>query len=52
MSMKMKKTDVRDEFTNGGSIRTNSRMFGPVYAIIRYVAPIAVLTIFISNLFS
>lgn len=48
---KMKKTDVRDEFTNGGSIRTNSRMFGPVYAIIRYVAPIAVLTIFISNLF-
>ena len=49
---KMKKTDVRDEFTNGGSIRTNSRMFGPVYAIIRYVAPIAVLTIFISNLFS
>ena len=49
---KMKKTDVRDEFTNGGSIRTNSRIFGPVYAIIRYVAPIAVLTIFISNLFS
>ena len=49
---KMKKTDVRDEFTNGGSIRTNNRMFGTVYAIIRYVAPIAVLTIFISNLFS
>ena len=47
---KMKKSDVRDEFTNDGTLKANSSMFGIVYALIKYIAPIAVLTIFISNL--
>ena len=47
---KMKKSDVRDEFTNNGTLKANSSMFGIVYALIKYIAPIAVLTIFISNL--
>lgn len=47
---KMKRSDVRDEFTNGGSLRGNSRIFGVVYFIIRYLAPVTILTIFITNL--
>ena len=47
---KMKKADVRDEFTNGGSQRFNGRVFGVVYFFIRYVAPAAIIAIFLSNL--
>ena len=47
---KMKKADVRDEFTNGGSQRFNARVFDVVYFFIRYVAPAAIIVIFISNL--
>lgn len=45
---KMKKADVRDEFTNGGSV--NTRLFGPVYFLIRFVAPVGILLVFLSNL--
>jgi len=45
---KMKKDDVRDEITNGGL--KNNRVFGVLYFLIRYLAPIAVLVIFLSNL--
>lgn len=48
---KMKKEDVRDEFTNYGSLKVNNAVFGTVYFLIRYVAPIAVALIFISNFF-
>ncbi|MGN0202131.1 MAG: sodium-dependent transporter [Candidatus Cryptobacteroides sp.] len=44
---KMKKEDVRDEITNGGKV--NTRIYPAVYFLIRYIAPLAVLTIFISN---
>ena len=47
---KMKKPDVFDEFTNGGTINRNAQLFSIVWPIIRYVAPIAVLVIFVSNL--
>jgi len=47
---KMKKADVRDEFTNGGSLRLNRKVFNVVYFFIRYVAPAAIIVIFISNL--
>ena len=47
---KMKKPDVFDEFTNGGTINGNAQLFRIVWPIIRYVAPIAVLIIFVSNL--
>ena len=45
---KMNKEDVRDEFTNHGTI--NNKIFGVFYFLVRYVAPITVLTIFITNL--
>ena len=47
---KMKKEDVRSEFTNGGTLRTEGRLFGIMYFIIRYAAPAAILVIMISNL--
>lgn len=45
----MKKADVRDEFTNSGSLKSSSRIFGLFYFLIKWVAPIAVLLIFITN---
>lgn len=47
---KMKTSDVRDEFTNGGTIRSNEFWFKTVYFLIRYVAPAAIVMIFITNL--
>jgi NSS family neurotransmitter:Na+ symporter len=45
---RMKKAEVRDELTNGGS--KNGKVFPVLYILIRYFAPLAVLTIFLSNL--
>ena len=45
----MKKEDVRDEFTNGGTKRRNAPFFNTVYFLIKWVAPIAVLLIFFTN---
>ena len=47
---KMKRPDVFDEFTNGGTLSGNARLFRVVWPFIRFVAPLAVLMIFISNL--
>lgn len=47
---KMKKPDVLDEFTNGGTINKNACLFKFVWPIIRYVAPLAIIAIFLSNL--
>ena len=47
---KMKKEDVRDEFTNGGTKRLNSKWFPFVYFLTRYAAPVAVLALLITNL--
>ncbi len=49
---RMKKVDVRDEFTNGGTLRGNSRIFGLAYFLIRYIAPLAIIVIFLTNLLS
>ena len=46
---KMKKADVREEFTNAGTLRINSRVFGVFWFLIRYVAPIAIVIIFLTN---
>ncbi len=46
---KMSREDVRDEFTNGGKLKRNDRIFGVLYFIIRYVTPIALIFIFITN---
>ena len=45
---KMGKEDVRAELTNQGSV--NNKLFGIFYFLVRYIAPITVLVIFISNL--
>ncbi|MBP5217894.1 MAG: sodium-dependent transporter [Bacteroidales bacterium] len=45
---KMKRKDVRDEITNGGTRNTGA--FPVIYFLIRFIAPLAVLVIFISNL--
>ena len=47
---RLKKTDIYDEFTNGGSLRANVRIFGVLWILIRYVAPVAVIAVFISGL--
>ena len=47
---RMKKADVYDEFTCGGRLRTG-KVFKPLYFMIRWVAPIAIVVIFLSNLF-
>jgi NSS family neurotransmitter:Na+ symporter len=46
---KMKPENFRDEFTNGGSLKFNEKIFGVIRFLIRYVAPIAVILIFLSN---
>ncbi|MBR1575131.1 MAG: sodium-dependent transporter [Bacteroidales bacterium] len=45
----MKKEDVRDEITNGGRKQRNARWFGVIYFLIKWVAPISVLSIFVTN---
>lgn len=47
---KLKKTDIYDEFTNGGTLSANARIFGILWFIIRYVAPVAIIIIFVSGL--
>jgi len=46
---KMSKADVYDEFTNGGT--QNVRLFGVVYFLMRYIAPVGIVVIFLTNLF-
>ena len=48
---RLKKTDVYDEFTNGGTLSTNAKIFGILWFLIRYICPLAILIIFISGLF-
>ena len=45
---KMKRADVMDELTNGGSLRAGIRR--GIYLIIRYLAPVAIGVIFVSQL--
>lgn len=46
----LKRTDIYEEFTNGGTLSQNVRIFGVLWFLIRYIAPVAVLTIFIFGL--
>ena len=47
---RLKKTDIYDEFTNGGTISTNAKIFGVLWFLIRYICPLAVISIFVSGL--
>ena len=49
---RLKKTDVFDEFTNGGTRRRNVRLFGALWFLIRYICPVAIAIIFVSGLIS
>ena len=44
---RLKKTDIYDEFTNGGSLRTNVKIFGVLWFLIRYICPVAISLIFL-----
>lgn len=46
---KMKPENFHDEFTNGGRLKFNEKFFGVIRFLIRYVAPVAVILIFLSN---
>lgn len=46
---KMKKSAVRDEFTNSGKYALNARVFNAFYFLMKYVAPIAIVIIFFTN---
>lgn len=45
----LKKEDVREEITNSGALKGNAKLFPVLYFLIKWVAPVAVLLIFISN---
>lgn len=45
----MRKEDVRDEFTNSGTISLSNKIFPVVYVLIKWVCPIAVAMIFLTN---
>ena len=47
---KMDKEAVRDELTNGGTLKANSKLFPFIYFLIRYIAPLAIAVIFITGL--
>ena len=48
---KMTASDVRDELTNGGTLKVNVKCYPLVRFLIRYFAPVGVLAIFLANLF-
>ncbi len=47
---KMKREDVYDEFTNGGTLGFNAKCFPLIYFLIKYIAPVVIGVIFISGL--
>jgi NSS family neurotransmitter:Na+ symporter len=47
---RLKKTDVYDEFTNGGTLSKNVRIFGVLWFLIRYICPVAIAIIFLYGL--
>ena len=47
---RLKKTDVYDEFTNGGTLSRNAKLFGVLWFLIRFVCPLAIIAIFVSGL--
>jgi NSS family neurotransmitter:Na+ symporter len=47
---KMSRADVYDEFTNGGSLKRNVLLFNTVWFLLRYVAPVGIAVVFLTNL--
>ena len=47
---RLKKTDVYDEFTNGGDLSRNAKLFGVLWFLLRYICPVAIIVIFVTGL--
>ena len=47
---KLSRAEVYDEFTNGGTLKVNVAIFKTVWFLIRYVAPIGIVVVFLTNL--
>ena len=47
---KMKKAEVRDEITNGGTLRISGKLFNMLYFLIRWIIPLVISIIFIQSL--
>ena len=47
---RLKKADIYDELTNGGTLSRNAKIYGLFWFLIRYIAPLAIISIFISGL--
>lgn len=47
---KMSKSEVKAEFTNEGTHKANAKIFGALYFVIKWVIPLMILLIFVSNL--
>ena len=47
---KMSRPDVYEEFTNGGTLKVNVALFRTVWFLIRYVAPVGIVVVFLTNL--
>lgn len=45
----MKKEDVKAEISNGGTIKSNEKIFNVFYFLMKWVAPVALVLIFITN---
>lgn len=48
----LKKEDVREEVTNGGSLKAMNRLYPVFLFLVRFVAPVGILTVFLVNLFA
>lgn len=46
---KMDKSEVRDEFTNGGTLKWNARIYNSLHFVVKWIVPIMIIEIFISN---
>jgi len=47
---RMNKDDMRDEFTNGGTLGFSSRIFPVLYFLVRWVIPVAIIVLFVVSL--
>jgi NSS family neurotransmitter:Na+ symporter len=47
----MSRADVYDEFTNGGTLKANVDLFDIVWFLLRFVAPVGIVVVFLTNLF-
>lgn len=45
----MKRADVWDEFTNSGTLSINRKVFPILYFLMKYLAPIGIVLIFVTN---